>query len=130
MGVREKLNESPINYFSDLFVAAMVLLWIAATVVMTAAAIWATAAIGDTSIWCEVGTLVAAPVTCGAGIWMVKNSVQHAIANARGERAHMDFPAVEEAEFCGHERAVGEEDTEEDTDDDTEDDTEEVGENG
>ena len=124
MGLKQKLCESPINYFSDLFVAAMVLLWIAAIVVMTAAAIWATAAIGDTSIWCEVGTLVAAPVTCGAGIWMVKNSVQHAIANAKGERAHMDFPAVEEAEFCGHERAVGEEE------EDTEDDTEEVGESG
>ena len=123
MSIRERLGESPINYFSDLFVMALVVLWIAATVVMTAMAIWATVCIADTSIWCEVGTLVAAPVTCGAGIWMVKNSVQHAIANNRGEQAHMDFPAVDEAEFYGSEEPAGEsgvDDTEGDGEDDTE----------
>lgn len=31
---------------------------------------------------------------------MIKNSIQHAISNHRGERAHEDFPAVHpEGEF-------------------------------
>lgn len=94
MGIKEKLNRSPINYFSDLFIVAMVLAWIIAVFVMTVMAIYATVTFNDTSIWPEVGTLVAVPLTAGGAIWMVKNSVQHAIAYSQGKRASMDFPAV------------------------------------
>lgn len=92
--IEKALKKSPINYFSDLFVAAMVAAWIVILVIMTAMAIYATIALGDTSMWADVGTLVAVPLTAGGAIWMVKNSVQHAIANNRGEQAKMDFPRV------------------------------------
>lgn len=92
MGIKEKLNRSPINYFSDLFIVAMVLLWILAVLTMAVMAVYATVTFGDTSIWREVGTLVAVPLTAGGAIWMIKNSVQHAIAYSKGERARMDFP--------------------------------------
>lgn len=95
MSIKKKLCKSPINYFSDLFIVSMVLAWIIESVIMTAAAIYATVVFNDTSIWSEVGILVAVPLTAGGAIWMIKNSVQHAIAYTRGERAHMDFPAVE-----------------------------------
>ena len=94
MSIQEKLNKSPINYFSDLFIAAMVIAWIVIIIVMTLAAIYSTIMFQDSSVWTEVGTLVAVPLTAGGAIWMVKNSVQHAIAYNRGERAHYDFPAV------------------------------------
>lgn len=94
MSIKDKLSRSPINYFSDLFIVSMVLAWIAAILVMTCMAVYATVAFQDTSIWPEVGTLVAVPLTAGGAIWMIKNSVQHAIAYNRGERASMDFPAV------------------------------------
>lgn len=94
MNLQEKLNKSPINYFSDLFIAAMVVAWIVIIIIMTLVAIYATLVLQDTTMWTEVGTLVAVPLTAGGAIWMVKNSVQHAIAYNRGERAHFDFPAV------------------------------------
>lgn len=94
MNIKDKLSKSPINYFSDLFIVAMVVAWISVLLVMTAMAIYATVALQDTSMWAEVGTLVAVPLTAGGAIWLVKCSVQHAIAYNRGERAHMDFPAV------------------------------------
>ena len=94
MSIQEKLNKSPINYFSDLFIAAMVLAWIIIIIIMTMVAIYATLVLQETSMWSEVGTLVAVPLTAGGAIWMVKNSVQHAIAYNRGEHAHYDFPAV------------------------------------
>lgn len=95
MSIKKKLAKSPINYFSDLFIVAMVVAWIAEIIVMTAAALYATIVYQDTSIWPEVGTLVAVPLTAGGGIWMIKNSVQHAIAYKQGRRANMDFPAVD-----------------------------------
>lgn len=95
MSLQKKLEKSPINYFSDLFIVAMVLFWIITIVIMTIMAIYSTVVFNDTSIWPEVGTLVAVPLTAGGAIWMIKNSVQHAIAYTRGERAHMDFPAIE-----------------------------------
>lgn len=94
MSIKDKLSKSPINYFSDLFIVAMVLLWIAITLVMTAMAVYSTIVLQDNGIWPDVGALVAVPLTAGGGIWMIKNSVQHAIAYNRGERACMDFPAV------------------------------------
>lgn len=48
----------------------------------------------DTSMWSSIGTTVAIPLSCGGAIWMIKNSIQHAISNRKGERAHEDFPAA------------------------------------
>ena len=96
--IETALKKSPINYFSDLFIAAMVTAWIAVIVIMVIFAVYATVRLCDTSIWSEVGTLVSVPLTAGGAIWMVKNSVQHAIANQRGETARMDFPRVDASE--------------------------------
>lgn len=100
-----KLRQSPINYFSDLFIVAMVSLWIADCVYQSIVATSITissiilshqtgVSCYDTSMWASIGTNVAIPLSCGGAIWMIKNSIQHAISNNRGERAHEDFPAV------------------------------------
>ena len=97
--VTQALKNSPINYFSDLFIAAMVLLWIVTVLVMMVFAGYATVTQCDTSIWCYVQELVAVPLTAGGAIWMVKNSVQHAIAAKEGTTCKEDFPAVDGTEF-------------------------------
>lgn len=100
-----KLKESPINYFSDLFIVAMVSLWIFDCVyqslvasAVTISSIVLSHSTGtncyDTSMWSSIGTNVAIPLSCGGAIWMVKNSVQHAISNYKGKQAKQDFPAV------------------------------------
>lgn len=93
-GLAAALDRSPINYFSDLFVVTMVLGWITVLLVMVVVATYATIRFCDTSMWGDVANLVAVPLSCGGAIWMVKNSVQHALAYKQGRRAHMDFPAV------------------------------------
>lgn len=101
----ERLNESPINYFSDLFIAAMVCLWIADCIYesiiatsVTVSSIVLSHVTGtncyDTSMWSGIGTNVAIPLSCGGAIWMIKNAIQHAISNKQGKLAHQDFPAV------------------------------------
>lgn len=55
---------------------------------------YATFALSDVSMWSEVANLTAIPLSCGGAIWMIKNSVQHAIANSHGKHAPMDFPKV------------------------------------
>lgn len=100
-----KLNRSPINYFSDLFITAMVLLWIADCVyesvvatIVTVSSIILSHQTGancyDTSMWASIGANVVIPLSCGGAIWMIKNSIQHAIANHKGKEALKDFPAV------------------------------------
>ena len=95
--VGKALGKSPINYFSDLFIAAMVLGWAVVLVVMVGFAAYATVCLGIVDIWANVTECVTIPLGAGGAIWMIKNSVQHAIANNRGERAHEDFPAVDES---------------------------------
>ena len=101
----DKIKQSPINYFSDLFIVAMVLMWIVDNVYQSiiASAITISSIIlshqtgtncYDTSMWSSIGTNVAIPLSCGGAIWMVKNSVQHAISNYKGKQAVKDFPAV------------------------------------
>lgn len=101
----EKLKKSPINYFSDLFIVAMVTMWILdnvyqsiiATIVTISSVILSNktgVSSYDTSMWASIGTNVAIPLSCGGAIWMVKNSIQHAISNHKGKEAPMDFPAV------------------------------------
>ena len=48
----------------------------------------------DTSMWVSIGTNVSIPLSCGGAIWMIKNSVQHAIRNYQGRTVEKDFPAV------------------------------------
>ena len=101
----DKLKKSPINYFSDLFIVAMVLMWmidnvyqsiIATTVTISSIILSSQTGINcyDTSMWSSIGTNVAIPLSCGGAIWMVKNSVQHAISNYKGKEATKDFPAT------------------------------------
>jgi hypothetical protein len=85
----------------------MVLGWIVVLFIMVVVAIYVTLVNGDTSMWSDIANLVAIPLSCGGAIWMIKNSVQHAIANNRGERAHMDFPKVNaDGEADGNEEMV------------------------
>lgn len=101
----DKLKKSPINYFSDLFIVAMVVMWIVdnlyesiiATTVTVSSIILshqAGTSYYDTSMWSSIGTNVAIPLSCGGAIWMIKNSIQHAISNRKGEQAKEDFPAA------------------------------------
>lgn len=92
--IERALKKSPINYFSDLFVVAMVVVWIIVIIIMLAVGIYATLEYCDTSMWSDIANLVSIPLSCGGAIWMVKNSVQHAIANNKGKQAKMDFPKV------------------------------------
>ena len=100
-----KLRSSPINYFSDLFIVSMVLMWIVDNVyesiiatIVTVSSIILSSQTGsncyDTSMWASIGSNVAIPLSCGGAIWMVKNSIQHAISNYRGKDATKDFPAI------------------------------------
>ncbi|MCC8049692.1 MAG: hypothetical protein LIP10_03400 [Clostridiales bacterium] len=93
--ITKALQDSPINYYSDLFVIVMVIDWLAVVVIMVIFAIYATVVYGDTGMWSYVGELVSVPLSAGGAIWMIKNSVQHAIANRDGKQAHMDFPKVD-----------------------------------
>lgn len=100
-----KLKRSPIKYFSDLFIVAMVSLWIADNVyqaiiatTVTISSIILSHQTGiscyDTSMWSSIGMNVAIPLSCGGAVWMIKNSIQHAISNHRGKEAPEDFPAI------------------------------------
>ena len=100
-----RLGQSPINYFSDLFIVAMVVMWIVDNVyqsiiatIITISSVVLSKETGmncyDTSMWASIGANVAIPLSCGGAIWMIKNSIQHAISNKRGEQAKEDFPAV------------------------------------
>ena len=100
-----KLKNSPINYFSDLFITSMVVMWIvdnvyqsiiATTVTISSIILSYQTGISciDTTMWASIGTNVAVPLSCGGAIWMIKNSIQHAISNYKGEEAKKDFPAA------------------------------------
>lgn len=101
----DKLKRSPINYFSDLFIVSMVVMWIvdnvyqsviATTVTISSIVLSYQTGVNcyDTSMWASIGTNVAIPLSCGGAIWMIKNSIQHAISNYKGKEAIKDFPAV------------------------------------
>jgi hypothetical protein len=95
----DKIKKSPINYFSDLFVSCMVVAWLFTLFIMIVMAIFATVKLEDPSIWSNIENLVTVPLSAGGAIWMIKCSVQHAIANSKGKNAKMDFPKVEDAEI-------------------------------
>lgn len=107
----DRIKQSPINYFSDLFIVAMVVIWLIAVFIMMVMAIYSTIVLKEVSMWSEVGTLVAVPLSCGGAIWMIKNSVQHAIMNKNGETCPHDFPAVNaDGESDGFEEPMTESD--------------------
>lgn len=101
----DKIRKSPINYFSDLFIVSMVLMWIVDNVyqsivasIVTISSVLLSHKTGvscyDTSMWSSIGNNVAVPLSCGGALWMVKNAIQHAISNYKGKEAKEDFPAV------------------------------------
>ena len=118
--IETALKKSPINYFSDLFIVAMVVGWIAVIAVMLIFAVYSTVAHADNSIWSELQQLVGLPLTYGGAAWMLKNGVQHAIANNRGEQAHMDFARVDVDDDMEVEEPIGNTETEEEEEDDPE----------
>lgn len=101
----DKIRKSPINYFSDLFIVAMVSMWIidniyqsiiATSVTISSIILSHTTGVSsyDTTMWTSIGSNVVIPLSCGGAVWMVKNSIQHAISNYKGKEAREDFPAV------------------------------------
>lgn len=92
--IEKALDKSPINYFSDLFIVSMVLAWVIVLIIMIGMAIYSTIILCDNYLWSDIANLVGIPLSCGGAIWMIKNSVQHAIANNQGKQARMDFPKV------------------------------------
>lgn len=95
--IQSALRKSPINYFSDLFVMAMVIVWIMVLCIMVIVAIYATVKFCDTAMWAQIAEVTTIPLSAGGAIWMIKNSVQHAIANSKGKEAPFDFPRVNAA---------------------------------
>ena len=122
--LEKAIDNGPINYFSDLFIVAMVVAWIIIMVIMTIFSIISTIAYADNSIWTDLANLVAMPLSCGGALWMIKNAVQHNMAGKQGKEVPFDFPKVNadgeddgfEEEYC----ATNQTETEEETNNDEE----------
>ena len=108
--LHKSIKNSPINFFSDLFIVAMVVFWIVdnvyesiiATIVTISSVILSFNcgyACYEVSMWSSIGTNIALPLSCGGALWMLKCGVQHAIANKSGKQAKMDFPKVDDTEI-------------------------------
>lgn len=93
---KERIGDSPINYFSDLFIVAMVVSWIATLIIMTIMGIYATIKFQDVGIWSDVGILAAVPLSAGGAIWMIKNAVVHYMSKKEGKEAEFDFPKIDD----------------------------------
>lgn len=87
-----KIKKSPINYFSDLFIIAVVMLFIIVSFAMIIMGTYSTIVNNDNSIWSELQSLTTAPITVGIGAWLGKCAFTHAIANAKGGYPKFDFP--------------------------------------
>lgn len=98
------LKNSFINYLSDFFILVMVISYLFTCVAMLVMATYSTIVNRDNSIWSDLGVLVGCLVGSGAGLWMIKNAVQHAIANKGGKSARMDFPKVDDTEIENEEK--------------------------
>lgn len=88
------IGESKINYYSDLFVCAAVILWIVGAAIFTPMAVYATFVFMDVSIWSYWVEYITIPIASGLGLWMIKNCVNHAMYNRGGKEAPYDFPKV------------------------------------
>ncbi len=108
--IEKALRRSPIEYFSDGFIAFMVIAWAVVVVIMTVMAVWATVAIADTSIWCYVQGLVEVPLTAGGAVWMFNCAAQHYEAAKKGKKLKPDFPNTDgetgETEATGDEESA------------------------
>ncbi len=107
--MRKWLSESPINYFSDLFIVTMIAAWILTIILVAIFSVYCTVVQKDTSVWPYLVELVTVPLSAGGAVWMIKNGIQHAIANQKGMIAKMDFPDKESnnVELDGSEREEG-----------------------
>lgn len=94
-----KIENTPIHYFSDLFIVIMVSTWIISLPIVCIVATYSTIFLQDNSLWSEFTNLVAIPLTAGGAIWMIKNSVQHAIRNKQDKECEYDFASVETEEI-------------------------------
>lgn len=101
----KKIAKSPINFFSDLFIVAMVTLWIVDIVwessiatVVTISSIILSFQTGtqayDTSMWASIGANAAIPLTAGGALWMIKNAILHGVKAAKDKKVDIDFPPV------------------------------------
>jgi len=101
----KKIAKSPINFFSDLFIVAMVTLWIVDIIwessiatAVTISSIILSFKTGmqsyDTSMWANIGTNVAIPLSAGGALWMIKNAVLHGVKAAKNKKVDIDFPPV------------------------------------
>lgn len=101
----KKIAKSPINFFSDLFIVAMVTLWIvdilwesSIATVVTVSSIILSFKTGmqsyDTSMWANIGNNVAIPLSTGGALWMIKNAVLHGVKAAKNKKVDIDFPPV------------------------------------
>lgn len=89
-----KVKQSPINYYSDLFIVVMVIAWACAIPFVGIFAVYSTITMENIGLWANFVELITVPLTAGGAIWMIKNSIQHALASKRGETCEPDFAAV------------------------------------
>lgn len=122
-----KLKDSVINYWSDLFIVAMVVLWIADSIyesviatIVTISSIYLSFQTGyncfDTSMWSSIGSNIALPLSAGGVTWLLKCAMQHYSANKQGKLAHQDFPNEDDE---NNPNIFGNEEIEDDEIDDT-----------
>lgn len=118
--LEKAIDNGPINYFSDLFIVAMVVAWIVIIVIMVVFSIISTVVHADNSIWTDLANLVAMPLSCGGALWMIKNAVQHNMAGKQGKEVPFDFPKVNaDGEDDGFEEYYKNKQEESDNDEDT-----------
>lgn len=99
-------GKSPIDYFSDLFIIAMVVMWIIDSVYESIIATYVTLSsvslsyqLGydaiNTSMWSSIGTNIAVPLGAGGAVWLIKCGVQRAIRISKGKVETPDFPDID-----------------------------------
>ena len=87
----EKLKKSPINYFSDLCMLVIAIVWILEVIIMTGSAIYSMVVNCDSYVWSEVQLLATAPITAGIFMWGLKNAGTHVMKAYKGEEVPEDF---------------------------------------
>lgn len=122
------LGKSPIDYFSDLFIVAMVIMWIFDSVYESIIATYVTISsiqlsreLGfsaiDTSMWSSIGTNISVPLGAGGAVWLIKCGVQRAIRISGGKKETPDFPDIDVGETDGLDYIDIDNSNEEDRDD-------------
>lgn len=108
--IENRLDKSPIDYFSDLFIVAMVAYWmidiawesLIATAV-TISSIFLSFQAGynciDTTMWSSIGSNATLPLSIGGGVWLLKCGFQHVMAASKDTVCDPDFPDIPDADF-------------------------------